>query len=655
MPAVTQPDLIEVSDFSGGWSPDGLDETEDPTSLADVLNLLPDRSTGALQTRPGFNEIAAVLTDADLDSDHEFRQLYHYHGNSLSYIIAVVSNGVSEVDNVQLWAYDLLTPGWERFDTGNANWSNPTSAFWFQTIDGTLYGGSKGNPMFSWDGTTYDGDVATPTAKEWVDDTGGSVNTASEYGRDYAWTGREYVEYGGDIFMPVKDIRYSPWETDERYVVGDRVSRKLNSYHRSYRCIKTHTADSGKAPDNGADWNTYWKRVKLPAPQNEDNETNADWALIPPAGESPIGAWFANRLFIRFDGQGDNSRLQYSAPIKPEKGEDIPETVWRPDDWAPGNDLRGQGGGWIPFNDGKSSGPVVALHPYGQYLVVFKRRAVYVLSGSDDTTWTVRRVGHGAGAVGPQAVVEYDGLVYFLSDDGLYATDGTAIEAVPGNEKVQRWLRERLDGLLTQAATDGLYPTLFEYDGFIGISLADASDTDENITLFYEPETGAFWKTNLPVRDWLSYRVLGADFDAFIACEIDAGAPKRCVFKVDTALTVDDDLLGSSGTTNISWYAQGPWLTFGLTREERRIRRVWGLVKGPTAQTYTLLATRNYDAGTTGFTTNRQRTVTYAGYVEGLVMPDAHAWALKVSGDRGGSVLFGYGVDTQPRRRRYHA
>ena len=40
-------------------------------------------------------------------------------------------------------------------------------------------------------------------------------------------------------------------------------------------------------------------------------------------------------------------------------------------------------------------------------------------------------------------------------------------------------------------------------------------------------------------------------------------------------------------------------------------------------------------------------------YHEGLMMPDAHAVSYKVSGSAPG-YLFSIGVDTQPRRIRYH-
>lgn len=659
MPLVTQQNLIEMSDFSGGWSPgelndavtSGVMESQDPTVLPDVTNLLIDPATGALKTRAGYSEFH-TFSGGGLTAGHYVKQLV-MHGGDHGYLIAVLTDGSSDPDNVQLWAIDLDTNTSERIDDSGVTWSRPTAMFWFVNIDGTLYGGSKGNEMFSWNPTDgFDATAGGATYKDWTTDSGASVNTATEYGKDFAWTGKEKVAYSGNHYSPNKDIRYSTWDVDNTYGVGDRVSRKTNSYWKSYRCIKQHDADSAKAPDSGADWRTYWKRVTLPAPVNEDGETSSSWTFVPAPPQTSIGGWFADRLFLRGDGTGDNSRLMYSAPIKLEKGEDIAETEWNPTDWTPGNDIRGQGGGWIPFNDGKRRGPITAVKPFGQYLLVFKRNSLWVLSGSDDQSWTTRRISHEHGAIGSKCVVEQDGLVYFLDDEGLFVTDGTAEQPAPGNEKVTKWFRERLDTVVPRMATDGHQPTLFKYRGFIGISIPDASTegsaswAGEHCTVFYDPVTQSFWKTDLPVLAWSRHET--------------ENQAKQCVFaSSDTSKTVwaydpaDDDFTDNS--TPIGWWMYTAWLPFGTLREQRRIRRVWAAVRG--AVNYTLQQFGDWDSDTAvgNAAATTQLGTAQASYIEGKVQPDCHAIQLYLDGDAAEAVVLGLSIDTEPRRRRYHS
>lgn len=659
MPLITQPALIEQSDFSGGWGPDGLNESTDPTVLLDVLNLLIDRHTGSLQTRDGYRrlreELSTVTDGEDITADHYVKQLAHFGTEGTQYLIAVVVKNAAEANNVQLFRINLSTNAGARIDDPGVTWANPTKMFWFQSIDGILYGGSKGNRMFSWHPTDgWDDDVSTPNTKEWVDDTGASVNTASEYGRDFAWTGKEFVEYSGDIYMPTADIRYADWDEDDRYKKGDFVSCKLNGYYRSYKCTADHQADAAKKPDSGADWNDYWDRKKLPKPVNDDGETSPQWAFIPESANTSISMWFADRLFLRFDGQGDNSRAQYSAPVKPDKNEDIPETTWNPRDWAPGNDNRGQGGGWVPFNDGAHGGAIQAMHAFGQYGIIFKRKSVWVISGQDESTWSVRRVARGIGCVGSQAKVELDGLVYFLDDQGLSVTDGTQAEEVPANARIQQWIQHRLDSSLDQMQSDGAQPTLFKQDGFVGISIPDASNEDDPyVTLFYDPVTQSFWKTDLPVLDWQGYVDDGVHKAAFCrAPESDSDSPLDLVYVYDKANADDTDDTGEAdyAAQDIPWYLSPAWLPFGTVRAERRIRRLWWVVKG--AMTMSITQYRNWQSSAE---VDVDRTApAVAGHIEGLWMADSHVIRTGLEGPEAPAKIYGYGVDTEPRRLRYH-
>lgn len=657
MPLVTQPALIEVSDLTGGYAPDGANDAMDPSMLVEVSNLLPDRNTLSLQTRDGFTRMTADFdTGTDLTSSHHAQQLVHFNADGSSWVVVVFAKNANEADNVQLYAVEMNnSQAVTRIDNG-ATWSNPMEPIWFTLVDHVLYGGQRGTPMFSWDaaGPTWDDDAATPNTKTWVDQTGGSVTPSTQYGRDFAFTGKEFVLYSGDIYTPQRDIRFKLWKSGEHYSVGDKVSHKLSGeYLRSYRCIKGHTAGSTNRPDDGVDYATYWKRVRLDDITDDDGDVTSDWAVVTQAAEASVAEWHADRLFLRLD----RHRVQYSAPIKPDTSKDATDTEWNPRDWAVGNDIKGPGGGWIPIDDGARSGDITALHSFGQYLLVFKQHQIWTVSGSDDLTWSVRRVGKGHGCVAPDCVVELDGLVYFLASDGLYVTDGTSVEEAPGNNKLQVWLERRIDNVMEQSETDGYEPRMFKWKGFIGIILNDQTDQNlPRLVLFYDPETQSFWPTDLPAVDFFQYTDhAGRHVDNFVWSPAAADDdPPFALLEYSGEYEVDDE--NGSLEDNIFWYLRTAWLPFGTAHNERRIRKTWAVVKGGANDQFTLEGYREWNSDTLGFQTTRTVTTTYTQHIEGLWMPDSHAIQLYIDGDNPHrNRLFGYAVHTEPRRQRYHA
>lgn len=663
MPLVTQPNSIELSDFRGGWSPDGENPTTDATTLIDVLNLLPDRNTGSLVTRKGFKRLREEMFGSD---SFVVKQLFHFITPSEKYLIVVLSTEATGANNVRLYAISLSNNSVQRMDSAGVNWSNPKANHWGVGIDNIWYGGSQGNNMYSWDpsGPTWDSNASNGTWKTWVNAVNDSVTLATEWPKDYAWEGDEKVVYSGSTYSPARSLRedqlgrgFPNWESGKHYSKGDRVLLKAtwvttNSYYKQFRCIKQHDSDSTNKPEVGSGSpGTYWEKTILDHVLDDDSNTSKDWDFIPTAAQTSVAEWHADRLFMRYDDQGDKSRLLYSAPIKPVKGMDVADTEWDPTDFQPGNDQKGAGGGWLPFNDGKHGGIVEALHSTGNYLLVFKRRAVWALSGFDETTWNPRRLAKGVGAVGPRAVTEMDGLVYFLSDDGLYVTDGNAVQPVPGNERVQAWLRARMDVSLQ----DGLNrdPELTHFDGRVFISLPSHSDTDPYVTLVYDPYAQGFWYLDLPVLSMVTYRDDGVSKLAFGASP--DYSTRDLVYQYDHASAgdADDTGLDAYASTDVAWSLTTAWLGFGTAREERRIRRVWASLKA-TAQSVTVTLSRNWAGGTTVGSVTRTSTGS-AQYMDGVKMPDSWAIRVKLSGTKLKAAIYGIAIDTQPRRRRYHS
>lgn len=646
MSFVTAPNIIEQSDFSDGWSPSSQVVSMEPGALLDTKNLLPDEVTGSLFTRAGFRRIMEEVLGSTLYIQQVFDFKSRFSSTRHDYLLCILSTGSAGNNNVRIYAIDLSTLTASRIDTANRNWANPTQLHWGMEIQGTWYGGVQGEAMYSWDpsGPTWNDEASVKTSwKSWTNDTGASVNTNTEYGRDNAYKGTERVEHNNKYYVAKKSIRFPEWKTGQDYATGERVSIKANGYWQSYKAKQNTT---GNEPPNS----TFWKKVELSKPTDEDDEeTQGDWDIVPLAAETSVAEWHANRLWLRYDGSGQQDRVQFSAPMRIQHGQEIGTLEFDPTDFVPGNDKRGPGGGWWNFNDGKHTGVVTALKSYGQYLLVFKRQSCWALSGQSETSFNSRRVARGIGTFSNESLAEHDGLVYFASEDAIYVTDATDVEEVPGMDKIRDWYKTRLDSMLADNRPDRL-PRVWSMGGYVWVSLSRASDF---VTLVYHPETESFWYTNLPVMDMTLAHYLKTQVMYFVAPP-SYGASDDLVYQYNhpTSPTTDDNGGTSITETDIAWHVRTSHWPFGLRREDRRIRRVWAVVKG-VAQTYTILAYRNW-TDTVAKTTARASTVTTPQHIEGEYFADAHAVSFKVSGTKAPSALYGIAVDTEPRRTRYH-
>jgi hypothetical protein len=202
------------------------------------------------------------------------------------------------------------------------------------------------------------------------------------------------------------------------------------------------------------------------------------------------------------------------------------------------------------------------------------------------------------------------------------------------------------------------YPVLWNFDNFIWISMPsdESAAGEKSVTLAYHPETGSFYKTDLPVRDVAVYRWEARTKLAFAGSpfygELDNGAgadPK--VFSYDKATTSDSDGNITPGSQDIAWRVRFGWWSFSTLRAQRRIRRVWSLVKAAT-QSVTLIARKDYSDSTVK-TTVRTSNGTVQ-HLEGEWFADSHAVNFQLSGTKAPAVVHGMAVHTQPRRMRYH-
>lgn len=81
----------------------------------------------------------------------------------------------------------------------------------------------------------------------------------------------------------------------------------------------------------------------------------------------------------------------------------------------------------------------------GRYAMVFQERAISRLSYvGPPVVWRRDSVTSERGALAPFAVVQVGFLVYFLSQDGFYVTNGSQVQPL-GNNRVNRWFFDTVD------------------------------------------------------------------------------------------------------------------------------------------------------------------------------------------------------------------
>jgi hypothetical protein len=671
MPVEIAPNRIELSQLLGGFAPDP-EEVQLPLDHSpDVLNLLPDPGSGSLELRKGFARLSAGRIDS-LSGTHYIRHVNYYEvivsGARKRYLVCVLTSGTdAAANNVQIWVYDLVADTFTRVDTVGRSWSKAKTEHWFAIVEGTYYGGTRGEVIYSWHPTTgWDADPTTPDVREWQDDTGNSIDTATEYGKNFAFKKGLKTEFNGKYYSALRGIRFKTWEVDERYNKGERVSRKVNhgssTYWRSFECIKTHTSSTVNRPGDGSGTPTdFWKNVKLKNIKDEDGDITSDWAYMPLPGKGVVGVYHGNRLWVRHDDSDNWARLQYSAPAKPEKDTLISDLDFRPTDWAPVDDNEGDGGGWftVPFAQGDA---IRALYSMGSYLIICGRWESFVLSGTNEQTWTLRPLGK-MGCIGPNSIAEHNGTVFFLSPTGeLVMTDGTSIQVAPGFEKVREWVKLRTDLLYTGALLS--QPSVVSYGGFVVMSMQD--DTSTDYTLVYHPDTASFWLWDIPMRGIAVGQKSKANRLYFSNAVTAQAGERPCVYQLTddpgNEAYVDDDADGSSAsaeTNDITFRFRTGWFQFGVTRNERRLRRLWALVSGETGEQVTVATHKNFEEGSDTTTVDRTLVGSAQGeFIEGKVGQTNVVYALgvKVSGTANAALaIHGVGIDTEPQRpARFH-
>lgn len=145
----------------------------------------------------------------------------------------------------------------------------------------------------------------------------------------------------------------------------------------------------------------------------------------------------------------------------------------------------------------------------GRYAMVFQERAISRLSYvGPPTVWRRDDVTTGRGAVAPFSVVQVGFLVYYLSQDGFYVTNGATTEPI-GNNRINRWFFDTIDQSKVgevQGAVDWVNECIFWLFSEGGVG------QDRAIIYSYGQNR---WSTATISADWLvGSQVDGIDIDS---------------------------------------------------------------------------------------------------------------------------------------------
>lgn len=139
-----------------------------------------------------------------------------------------------------------------------------------------------------------------------------------------------------------------------------------------------------------------------------------------------------------------------------------------------------------PVGDGDGD-EIRAYIPFGyqKHLAVFKRRSIWALYGTEIGNMEMGPANEKEhGAVGPNAVVEHGGCLYYVSDTGIYRYNG--IQAVCLTDDLpDLWARVSKDSL--DGACAGAFGTLLRF------SLPFDDSATNNLELIFDPQTGEWW------------------------------------------------------------------------------------------------------------------------------------------------------------------
>lgn len=463
------------------------------TGLLGARNLLPDVGSGTVQVRSGFERINwSGLAGYTIVAMFPYSRLDPTTGEEQYLVVVGTTKVAAAQDNVRVVAINLETGVGTRVSPVTKVWQTPNGNHYGFVANNTFYGGAEKDPMYSWNPDAgFLNDVGSLIKPTFIADKAYDDGAVIKYTYTVA-----SVEYTTEFQCRDGNLPDKKWNVNRTYERKDRVKHKVgsNTYVTAFKCIQGHDANVARTPGGGTNWRPFWKQVNIATPVDDDGVGHKRvWTEIPDAPVTGLAVWHpaAQRPFFRHDNINEQTVLWGSVA---DADNDL---EWDPKDWRTGTRKDGvrsvEGAGFQPFKTGDGD-KLVAFYPFGTNILIFSRRNSWVIAGVNPEGWYVRQLAP-RGAAGKNAVCEHDGLVYFLSDEGFFFSDGSVAKEVPGAEVIRDYLRKAVQW---EGNSDRIQ--LWSAGGYVWMSMSTDKDNIPDQTIVFDPGTQSFWPQSFGVN-----------------------------------------------------------------------------------------------------------------------------------------------------------
>jgi hypothetical protein len=188
--------------------------------------------------------------------------------------------------------------------------------------------------------------------------------------------------------------------------------------------------------------------------------------------------------------------------------------------------------------------PITGLHPLGEHMCVFKQDSIWMmvyngLNAFGQPTFLPRQVVAGVGCVANSSIQEIRGNLIFLSEDGIYAFDGT-----PDIKKLSDPLQETIKDI-DPARRPFSSSAHWRKNSLYLLSVStDGDGTTNDTTIVYDYKNGTWWLwDNIDAQHWLILEGSGDDEEVYF------GDSKGAIFRFASGKTDHGAAIASYVTT----------------------------------------------------------------------------------------------------------
>lgn len=345
--------------------------------------------------------------------------------------------------------WQLRTTGTELQYNNSGTWTTIDNAFTtnldteFVIANNKVYILNGTDDTHSWDGTAVVGAIGSASF------TGAGLDDLTE-GGTYTGGGQTYrVKIDGegtpDTFT-WSDDGGSTWEATGVAITGSAQSLS-NGVTVTFGATTGHTADD------------LWDIACTSA------LTDLAIASVP---TGKYGVFWKNYFFItgssKFDGTNYPSRVWFS-------------NLSDPDTFTTATDYFD-----VNISDGQD---ITGIAPLGELLVIFKRKSIYVMTGSNPTAWklsssvnNLQNVDSAIGCTSHRSIVQVGNDLWFMSDDGMRSLRRTEDNVTPQSGRVMGKVQGTID-TMNKGALDKVASILFNSRVYVAYPTGSSTYNNE--------------------------------------------------------------------------------------------------------------------------------------------------------------------------------